>query len=63
MPGNWHVSFLGGWAGVIAPGYPVGGSDVTSLPAQLPDECINAGLNDIKCMRRVHTLALHRDQQ
>jgi hypothetical protein len=23
MPGNWHVSFLGGWAGVILSGYPV----------------------------------------
>ena len=32
MPGNWHVSFLGGWAGVISSGYPVGDGDIISLP-------------------------------
>ena len=32
MQGNFHEPFLGGWAGAIPPGYPAGGSDITSLP-------------------------------
>ena len=35
MQGNLHVPFLGGWAGAIPPGYPAGGSDITSLPNQV----------------------------
>src|SRR5215467_1215432 len=31
MQGNLHVPFLGGWAGVIPPGYPAGESNLASL--------------------------------
>ena len=35
MEGNLHVPFLGGLAGAIPPGYPVGDGDVISQPDQL----------------------------
>jgi hypothetical protein len=34
--GNLYVPFLGGLAGAIPPGYPVGGSDIISLPDRIP---------------------------
>jgi hypothetical protein len=35
LKGNFHEQFLGGLAGAIPPGYPAGGSDITSLPNHL----------------------------
>ena len=32
MEGNLHVPFLGGLAGAIPPGYPVGDGNITLLP-------------------------------